>query len=267
MRSASAANAKRAVWRLDLRLALVLRAGNVSEAAFRGLDSDAASAFVGIVDKLVEADARGGSDTKVAAVVKTQVRLAGASRVDRLFGMNGATSRKCARHSPASLRLYRASVPDGLRVRSRRSQCEHTGQNKCSDPTLDMHPEIPPSVPGLTNACDNASVGASQPMATIGPRLAFGPTNRLAVRALGLIRGRGLLLGCHTTLPCLPVTFVTGRHLRARLRSTQIKKNRKTEETMRVVNEVAKTALLAALWLTVSGIIVLIAGFVASALL
>jgi len=44
-------------------------------------------------------------------------------------------------------------------------------------------------------------------------------------------------------------------------------KNRKTEETMRVVNEVAKTTLLAALWLTVSAIIVLIAGVVASALL
>ena len=53
IRSASAANAKGAVGRLDLRLALVLRAGNVPEAAFRGLDSNAASAFVGIVDKLV----------------------------------------------------------------------------------------------------------------------------------------------------------------------------------------------------------------------
>jgi len=36
---------------------------------------------------------------------------------------------------------------------------------------------------------------------------------------------------------------------------------------MRVMTEVAKTTLAAALWLTVSGIIVLIAGIVASALL
>jgi UPF0716 family protein affecting phage T7 exclusion len=36
---------------------------------------------------------------------------------------------------------------------------------------------------------------------------------------------------------------------------------------MRVMNEVAKGTLLAALWLTVAGIFVLIAGFLASALL
>ena len=100
-------HAKGAVRRLDLHLALVLRAGHEPKCAFRGLDSNAAGALVWVVDELVEANAGGRSDTQIATVIKTQICLAGTSGLNRFAGMHAATRRQaCPRRCrpPGALR-------------------------------------------------------------------------------------------------------------------------------------------------------------------
>ena len=130
--------------RLDLHLALVLRARNEAKCALRGLDSDGARALVWVVDELVETNVRGRSDTQIATVMKTQIRLAGTSGLNRFAAMHAATRRQRARDAAIRLGLYRARLSDcGLGVRGRRLHSKQYRQRQRRNPDTAFHLRTP----------------------------------------------------------------------------------------------------------------------------